>query len=145
MGPKAPKAPYGNAFAPLVESESARNNYPVQFDDRGRARFQYQLIDPGSCGPEGSCVLVVDDRDGQRQASAVLIFGAPAPPPPTVKVAPTELVEEGDRVRVDVTGLPPNAVVRVSYCDPRMHHLEPDRRGQLRPGQQHRGRGRLTV
>ena len=95
-----------------------RNNYPVQFDDRGRARFQYQLIDPGGCGPEGSCVLVVDDRDGQRQASAVLIFGAPAPPAPTVKVASTEPVEEGDRVRVDVTGLPPDAVVRVSYCNP---------------------------
>lgn len=94
------------------------NRYPVSFDDRGRARFQYQLEDPGNCGPDGSCALVVDDRDGQRQASAVLIFGAPAPPPPTIEITPTELLEEGDRVRVDITGLPPNAVVRVGYCNP---------------------------
>ncbi len=94
------------------------NHYPVQFDDSGRARFQYRLDDTGDCGPEGSCALVVDDSDGTRQASAVLIFGAPAPPPPTIEVSPTELVEEGDRLSVDVTGLPPNAVVRVGYCNP---------------------------
>ena len=84
------------------------NRYPVQFDDTGHARFQYQLTDPGNCGPGGSCVLVVDDPDGERQALAVLVFGAPAPPPPTVTISPTELVEEGDQVRVDITGLPPD-------------------------------------
>ncbi len=94
------------------------NHYPVRFDDSGRTRFQYQLDDPGDCGPDGSCALVVDDGAGTRQASAVLIFGAPAPPPPTIEISPTELVEEGDRLRVDVAGLPPNAVVRVGYCEP---------------------------
>jgi hypothetical protein len=98
--------------------QACTNHYPVRFDDSGRARFQYQLDDPGDCGPEGSCALVVDDRDGHRQASAVLIFGAAAPPPPSVEVSPTELVEEGDRLRVDVAGVPPNAVVRVGYCHP---------------------------
>ena len=48
----------------------------------------------------------------------MLIFGAAAPPPPTVEVSPTELVEEGDRLLVEITGLPPDAVVRVGYCDP---------------------------
>jgi hypothetical protein len=94
------------------------NHYPVRFDDNGRARFQYRLDDPGDCGPDGSCALVVDDRDGQRQASAVLIFGAPAPPPPAVEISPSELVEQGDRLQVDVAGLLPDAEVRVGYCDP---------------------------
>ena len=94
------------------------NRYPVQFDDRGHARFQYELTDPGDCGPGGSCVLVVDDLDGQRQALAVLVFGAPAPPPPAVTISPAELVEEGDRVRVDIAGLQPDSTVRVGYCDP---------------------------
>jgi hypothetical protein len=94
------------------------NHYPLRFDDSGRARFQYQLDDPGDCGPDGSCALVVDDSEGTRQASAVLIFGAPAPPPPTIEISPTELVEEGDRLSVDVTGLEPSAVVRIGYCDP---------------------------
>jgi hypothetical protein len=98
--------------------QGCTNHYPVRFDDSGRARFQYQLDDTGDCGPEGSCALVVDDSDGTRQASAVLIFGAPAPPPPTIEISPTELVEEGDRLRVEVTGLPPNAVVRIGYCNP---------------------------
>ena len=94
------------------------NRYPVQFDDRGHARFQYQLTDPGDCGPGGSCVLVVDDRDGERRALAVLVFGAQAPPPPTVTISPAELVEEGDQVRVDITGLQPESAVRIGYCDP---------------------------
>ena len=94
------------------------NRYPVQFDDRGHARFQYELTDPGDCGPGGSCVLVVDDLDGQRQALAVLVFGAPAPPPPAVTISPAELVEEGDRVGVDIAGLQPYSIVRIGYCNP---------------------------
>jgi len=94
------------------------NRFPVQFDDRGHARFQYQLTDPGVCGPEGSCVLVVEDLDGERRALAVLVFGAPAPPPPTVTISPAELVEAGDRVSVEIAGLQPDSAVRVGYCDP---------------------------
>jgi hypothetical protein len=102
----------------MTGPRACTNRYPVRFDDQGRARFQYQVTDPGDCGPDGSCVLVVDDRDGQRQASAALVFGAPIPPPPTVVISPTEQVEQGERVRIEVSGLSPSAVVRVSYCDP---------------------------
>ena len=94
------------------------NQYPVQFGDRGDARFQYQLTDPGDCGPGGSCVLVVDDLNGERRALAVLVFGGPAPPPPIVTISPTELVEEGDDLLVDIAGLQPGSVVQVGYCDP---------------------------
>ena len=94
------------------------NRYPVQFGDGGDARFQYQLTDPGDCGPAGSCVLVVDDLEGERRALAVLVFGGPAPPPPVVTISPTELVEEGDEVRVDIAGLQPESAVQVGYCDP---------------------------
>jgi len=94
------------------------NRFPVQFGDRGDARFQYQLTDPGDCGPAGSCVLVVDDLDRERRALAVLVFGGPAPPPPVVTISPAELVEEGDEVRVDISGLQPDSAVQVAYCDP---------------------------
>lgn len=94
------------------------NRYPVQFDGRGHARFQYQLADPGRCGPAGSCVLVVDDPGPQRRAVVATIFGAPTPPPPLVTVTPAQLVEPGAEVRVDVTGLVPGTPVDVGYCDP---------------------------
>ena len=63
-------------------------------------------------------MLVVDDLDGQRQALAVLVFGAPAPPPPAVTISPAELVEEGDRVGVDIAGLQPYSIARIGYCNP---------------------------
>ena len=33
-------------------------------------------------------------------------------------ITPTERVEEGDQVRVDIAGLQPESAVRVGYCDP---------------------------
>ena len=95
-----------------------RHVYPVQFADRGDARFLYRLTDTGSCGPDGSCVLVVDDRGGERRAMAAIVFGAPAPPPPVVSIVPARAVEEGDEVAVRIGGLVPGARVRIGYCDP---------------------------
>ena len=48
----------------------------------------------------------------------MLVFGAPAPPPPVVTISPTEPVEQGDEVRVDIAGLQPESAVQVGYCDP---------------------------
>lgn len=95
------------------------NSYPVQFGDGGNARFLYRLTDPGDCGPQGSCVLVVGDIDGERLAVATLVFGAPAPPPPAVAIVPAgTTVRSGDTVQVEVARLVAGARVRVGYCDP---------------------------
>ena len=104
-----------------AESPGARTDTRCSSTTEVDARFQYQLTDPGDCGPGGSCVLVVDDSDGERQALAVLVFGAPAPPPPTVTISPAELVEEGDQVRVDITGLQPHRRGANRLLRPRMH------------------------
>ena len=94
------------------------NAFPVQFGDRGDARFQYRLVDTGRCGPAGSCVLVVDDADGTRRALAHTVFGAPAPPAPVVTISPAGPFEQGAEVRVDIDTLAPGARIQVGYCDP---------------------------
>lgn len=117
-GPAGAKGMVRQCVRAFRGTTGCTNRYPVQFGDRGDARFQYQLTDPGDCGPGGSCVLVVDDLDGERRALAVLVFGGPAPPPPVVTISPTELIEEGDEVRVDIAGLQPDSAVQVGYCEP---------------------------
>ncbi|MDQ3738004.1 MAG: hypothetical protein M3337_02405 [Actinomycetota bacterium] len=97
---------------------SCVNDFPVQFGERGDARFQYQLVDTGRCGPARSCVLVVDDAGRTRRAVAHTVFGAPAPPPPVVTVTPGRLFEEGDEVQVVIGALTPGTTVQVGYCEP---------------------------
>lgn len=60
------------------------NGFQVQFGHDGSAAFQYQIEDPGICGVNGSCALVVDDADG-GVAYALMVFGASAPTPPDRK------------------------------------------------------------
>jgi hypothetical protein len=95
------------------------NRYPVLFGDRGDARFQYRLVDPGHCAATDACTLVITDDDAARLAVARLVFNDEAPPPPTVSITTPGTVTQGDDVRVDVAGAPPAAVVQVAYCDPR--------------------------
>jgi hypothetical protein len=95
------------------------NHYPVQFGDRGDARFQYRLVDPGRCGATDACVLVVADDGLARRAVARLVFNDEAPPPPTVSITTLGPVVQGDDVRVDIERGPPAATVQVAYCDPR--------------------------
>jgi hypothetical protein len=97
------------------------NRYPVQFGDRGDARFQYRLVDPGRCAATDACVLVVADGDGDgaRRAVARLVFNEAAPPPPIVSITTPGPVVQGDEVRVDIVGAPPAADVQVAYCRPR--------------------------
>jgi hypothetical protein len=86
------------------------------FDDNGRAVFQYQVEDLGGCGATGSCVVVVRDDEREREAYAFTIFGAEAPPPPSVTLSPSGPYTEGDEVRVDVANLAPGAPIEAAYC-----------------------------
>jgi len=97
---------------------SCVNAFPMQFGDRGDARFQYRIVDTGRCGPAATCVLVIDNAGATRRAIAHTVFGGPAPPAPIVAIRPARLVEEGDEVRVIIGALTPGAVVQVGYCSP---------------------------
>ncbi len=99
------------------------NAFPVQFGDGGDARFQFQLLDNGRCGPAGACVLVVDDAARTRRAMAHTVFGAPALPAPVVTITPARLVDEGDEVQVAIRQLTPGTAVQVGYCGPGCDHL----------------------
>ena len=93
------------------------NVFPIQFDDDGAATFQYQVFDLDRCdGTGGACAIVVNDEDGTRIAHAVTVFGASAPPAPTVTLEPPGPYRPGARVRVDVSSLPAGAVARVAFC-----------------------------
>ena len=60
------------------------NTFPVLFDDTGTATFQYQVVDPGECDGATACAVVVSDDEGDRRAAVFTVFGATAPPTPTV-------------------------------------------------------------
>ncbi len=93
-----------------------RNTFPVLFDDDGVARFQYQLVEPGSCGQSRPCTLVIAERGGEVTAWAFLVFGGSAPPPPTVALSPPGPYEPGQAVDVAVSGLLPGTEVDVAVC-----------------------------
>jgi hypothetical protein len=92
------------------------NRFPVLFDEDGVAYFQYQVVDLGDCGATGSCVLLVRDDDRRREAYAFTIFGAQAPPPPSVTLSPSGPYAAGDEVRVEVANLSPGASIEAAFC-----------------------------
>lgn len=92
------------------------NRFPVLFDEDGVAFFQYQVVDLGDCGATGSCVLLVRDDDGQHEAYGFTIFGAEAPPPPSVTLSPSGPYAAGDEVRVEVANLTPGAPIEAAFC-----------------------------
>jgi hypothetical protein len=92
------------------------NRFPMLFDADGRAIFQYQLVDPGRCGPTSSCVVVVRDELLRRAAYAFTVFEAAAPPPPSVTVSPSGPYAEGDEVRVEIANLTPGASIEAAFC-----------------------------
>jgi hypothetical protein len=94
------------------------NAFPVQFDGDGEAHFQYQLAGARGCGPAEGCVVAVVDRRG-RTGMVGVVFGAPAPAPPSIAVAPSGPYQPGDEVRVLVSGALPGAAVRMSLCGER--------------------------
>ncbi|HEX5615646.1 MAG TPA: neocarzinostatin apoprotein domain-containing protein [Acidimicrobiia bacterium] len=94
---------------------------PVRFDAIGTARFLFPVsAHVGAdderivCGPSATCTLEVSDQRN-KVAMTVLVFGAPAPPPPEVRIEPST-VADGAPVVVTVRGLAPRERVRVVQC-----------------------------
>ena len=92
------------------------NSFPILYDDEGRASFQYQLRDRGTCDAGATCVVAASTDDDV--AMAFTVFGEEAPPPPTVRLSPEGPLMPGAVVRVDVSGLVPAAPVQVAFCAP---------------------------
>ena len=92
------------------------NSFPILFDDEGRATFQYQLRRRGTCDAGATCVVAASTDD--EVAMAFTVFGDEAPPPPAVRLSPEGPLVPGAAVRVDVSGLVPDAPVQAAFCAP---------------------------
>ncbi|HVM04582.1 MAG TPA: neocarzinostatin apoprotein domain-containing protein [Acidimicrobiales bacterium] len=96
--------------------EACRDRFPVRFDGRGTARFQY-LVSADRCDRGAPCLLWVRGEDDRRVAVA-LVFGARAPEAATLTVAPDGGLEDGQTVRVSVAGVSPRSRLDVVQCAP---------------------------
>lgn len=92
------------------------NPFPVVFDDDGIAAFQYQLVDPGNCGANGSCLIAVGDQNGSAMTYGYTVFGAGAPPRPVVELIPAGPYAVGQRVVVEVSSLLPGMPITIWFC-----------------------------
>jgi hypothetical protein len=100
----------------IGQARGCRNHLPVRFDDRGAATFQYLIDDDG-----GGCRLV-DDRCtvelivGERATVIDTVFVDTALPPGVITVSPTESLQPGDRIEVDVTGFSAGSQLVATVC-----------------------------
>jgi hypothetical protein len=101
------------------------NEFPVQFDEAGRAFFQYQVlpdfhpaaVSAGACRARGApCTIVVESGDGRRRASIGMLFFDTRPEPGTVRVQPNSSLVDGDTVTVEVLGYPPGTELKAVLC-----------------------------
>ncbi|MET0578790.1 MAG: hypothetical protein ABW122_09035 [Ilumatobacteraceae bacterium] len=92
------------------------NRFPVRFGDDGGARFQYRVVDPGSCDGTTACVVVVGDTTGRRVAVVSTVFGGAAPPPPVVELTSPGPFEPGQPARITITSLQSGAPVSAAFC-----------------------------
>jgi hypothetical protein len=107
--------------------------FPVQFDEDGRALFQYRVLDDfhAAVGPSGGCragaarcTLVVEESDGDSDedpddrtvADIDTVFVDAVPEPGVVRVSPVRDLVDGERVAVRVSGYPPGAEVEARLC-----------------------------
>ena len=132
----------------VVTRDGARscvNRFPVQFDGRGVARFQYLLSDrvrpAGRCGAtDPPCILVVSDRVGGVQASTLTVFHDPAPLTGRVTVGPRSGLSKGDVVTVRASGFPPHTGIVATQCPeaPEGGRCEPGVSARTGPGRRRR-------
>ena len=94
--------------------EACRDRFPVRFDERGTARFQF-LVLADRCQQGAQCLLWVRGEDDRRVAIP-LVFGARAPEAATLTVVPHGGLEDGQTVQVSVAGLSPRSRLEVVQC-----------------------------
>lgn len=96
--------------------EACAGRFPVRFDGKGTARFQY-LVAVDRCQQGAPCLLWVRGEDDRRVA-VPLMFGARAPAAATLTVVPRDGLEDGQTVQVSVVGLSPRSRLEVVRCVP---------------------------
>ena len=108
-----------------AEVRRCSNVLPVQFDGRGVATFQYLVRadvggsagDTDRCGVDDPpCLVTVTSDDRRREAELLTVFGGRLPPPGTAVVEPRRRLRDGERVSVELNGLPPRQLVTVTTC-----------------------------
>ena len=113
------------------------NPFPVQFDEGGRALFQYQLRDDfhtranesEACRAGGPrCFFVVRDVENGTTALIDTVFHGVVPAPGVIRVTPRSGLRDGQTVTVAVAKYPPGAQVTAMLC------VAPDATGSQRCG-----------
>lgn len=96
------------------------NSFPVRFDGRGHATFQYLVSNDLPGAPDGCrlgglrCTLEV--TAGSKITVLDTIFIDVAPPEGSIAMEPSQGFETGDEVAVTASGFPPGSALTVSMC-----------------------------
>lgn len=106
-----------------AETRRCGNGLAVQFDGHGIASFQYLVRadvgerDAGGCGvADPPCLVTVTSTDGRRRAELLTVFGGRLPPPGSAVVEPRRGLRDGERVTVELAGLPSRQLATVTTC-----------------------------
>lgn len=95
--------------------------FPVQFDDDGRADFQFAVrgdIAPGGCRvAQATCILRLAGRSSGREGSVQTVL-VDSVGPGRVQVEPGGPLADGQRVEVVVADFPPGTTATAVLCAP---------------------------
>jgi hypothetical protein len=94
--------------------------FPVQFDDRGRADFQFAVrgdVAPGGCRVgQATCLLRLTDARGQVGTVQTVLVDSVATA--QIRVEPAGRVTHGQTVQLSVTGFPAGTTAVAVLCVP---------------------------
>lgn len=106
---------------PAGRGRVCRDRFPVQFDEDGRAEFQYLLragAVPGGCrAAQATCLLKVTGDDSDRTGTVLLLL-VDRYRPAKVSVTPDAGLRAGQVVEIAVSGLAPGARASARFCAP---------------------------
>jgi len=117
---------FASAQAVQCAGDVCGNAIPVQFDEGGRAAFQYLVSDAfapaaasGGCRLDApACSLRVESTDGDDRASIVTLFVDELPGPGTVRVEPSRALRPRQTVDVQLEHFASNASIELLVCSP---------------------------